>query len=374
MADRHLRIAITGSRGIPNQYGGFEQCAERLSVLLSARGHMVSVYNPHDHPYSSDTYQGVRIIKRYHPEKKIGTAANFLYDYLCMRHALRSGCDILLVLGYTTASIFNPILRRRGAVMVTNMDGLEWKRDKWSKPVKALIRSLEALGARYGGHLISDHPEIRRYLLDTYGRDSTCIAYGADPAHRTEAAHLDAYGLQSGAFDLIIARLERENHIEMILDGVVSANSNTPTLVVGKHHTAYGDYLKEKYSAYSKIQFAGGIYSPAVLDSLRACSRYYFHGHSVGGTNPSLLEAMAAGAFIVAHDNAFNRGVLGDEALYFATSRAIHELLENPLASIGNRQAWIEIQQEKIRREYTWEHIAAKYERLFLSLSGNRNQ
>lgn len=335
---------------------------------------MVSVYNPHDHPYSSDTYQGVRIIKRYHPEKKIGTAANFLYDYLCMRHALRSGCDILLVLGYTTASIFNPILRRRGAVMVTNMDGLEWKRDKWSKPVKALIRSLEALGARYGGHLVSDHPEIRRYLLDTYGRDSTCIAYGADPAHEADPLHLESYGLQPRAFDLVIARLERENHIEMILDGVVSANDNTPILVVGKHHTDYGKYLKEKYSSCTKINFAGGIYSPGVLDSLRSCSRFYFHGHSVGGTNPSLLEAMAAGAFVVAQDNAFNRGVLGDEALYFSSSAAVRGILEDPTARGGQRQTWIELQQKKIRSEYSWEHIASRYEALFLSLSANRTQ
>lgn len=369
MSEPRLRIAITGSRGIPNHYGGFEQCAERLSVLLTKRGHSVTVYNPHDHPYPADTYEGVRIVKCFHPEKQIGTAANFLYDYLCMRHALRSGCDILLVLGYTTASIFNPILRRRGAVMVTNMDGLEWKRDKWSRPVKALIRNLEALGARYGGHLISDHPEIRRYLLDTYGRDSTCIAYGADPAHSPETAHLQHYGLQNGAFDLVIARLEKENHIEMILDGVVASATDTPMVVVGKHHTRYGTFLKEKYGAYPQIRFTDGIYSAAVLDTLRTCSRFYFHGHSVGGTNPSLLEAMAAGSYIVAHENAFNRGVLGDQAHYFSSSEGVSEILKDPARSNAKRTEWIGIQQEKIRTQYSWEHIASCYEALFLSVT-----
>jgi glycosyltransferase involved in cell wall biosynthesis len=278
------------------------------------------------------------------------------------------------VLGYTTASVFNPVLRKRGAVMVTNMDGLEWKRDKWSRPVKALIRSLEALGAKYGGHLVSDHPEIRRYLLDTYGQDSTCIAYGADTPHRPDPAHFETYGVTRGAFDLIIARLEKENHIEMILDGVAASKTHTPILVVGKYHTAYGRFLKEKYQAYPNIRFAGGIYSASVLDTLREGSRFYFHGHSVGGTNPSLLEAMAAGAFIAAHDNAFNKGVLEEHALYFSDSSDIVELLNKAPQKLSIRTEWTAALQKRIRTEYSWEHIANRYEELFLRLSATSHQ
>lgn len=364
-----LKIAICGSRGIPNNYGGFEQCAEQLSVLLAEKGHAVTVYNPHYHPYRDDIYKGVRIIRQYHPEKRIGTAANFIYDYLCMRHALREKCDIMLVLGYTTASIFNPILRKRQSIMVTNMDGLEWKRDKWSKPVKMLIRSLEALGARYGGQLVSDNREIKNYLLRTYEKDSAFIPYGATIPSEPDHDIPGKYGVRPDHFDLLIARLEKENNIEPILDGIVLSGSKTPILVVGNHNTPYGEYLKNRYrQASDVIRFTGGIYRAEELDSLRGLSRFYFHGHSVGGTNPSLLEAMAASALIIAHDNPFNRDVLGNDGFYFKNALNISELLSNAEAIQSNRTAFTHQQKEKIRNEFSWSRIADQYEALFLEL------
>jgi len=371
-SSRSLRIAITGSRGIPNNYGGFEQFAERISTILVRRGHRVTVYNPHFHPYSSEEFEGVRIVKCYSPEKTIGAAGNFVYDYLCMRHALREKCDILLVLGYTTSSIFNPILPRGKSIMVTNVDGLEWKRDKWNGFTKFIIRRLEALGARFGGHLVSDNREIRNYLLRTYDKDSTCIAYGADIPGPTKTALLKPYGVQPREFDMLIARLEKENNIETILDGISANPGQTPFLVIGNHGHAYGEFLKKKYANVQRIRFTGGIYDINVLNSLRGLCRFYFHGHSVGGTNPSLLEAMASGALIVSHDNPFNRDVLGENAFYFGSSDDIVRLLTDERNMETSRESMTRLQREKIVSDYSWEGITRQYESLFLDLTANQ--
>lgn len=367
-AKSKLRIAITGSRGIPNNYGGFEQFAERLSTILVKRGHEVTVYNPHFHPYTSDTFEGVRIVKCYSPEKTIGAAGNFIYDYLCMRHALRAKCDILLVLGYTTSSIFNPILPRRKSIMVTNVDGLEWKRDKWNQFTKFVIRRLEALGARHGGYLVSDNREIRNYLLRTYEKDSAFIAYGADIPAKPDSAMLVPYGVQARGFDMLIARLEKENNIETILDGISLSTGQTPFLVIGNHTHGYGEFLKRKYSSTPRIRFVGGVYDINVLNSLRGLCRFYFHGHSVGGTNPSLLEAMASGALIVSHDNLFNRDVLGADAFYFNSPADIALHLSQPGHMESKREHFTSTQREKIAGEYSWEEIANRYESLFVDL------
>lgn len=363
-----MRIAITGSRGIPNNYGGFEQCAEQLSVLLVQAGHAVTVYNPGYHDYNQPDYHGVRIVKVDNPEKKIGTAGNFLYDYRCLQHALREEADIVLVLGYTTASVFFPLLRKRKSILVTNMDGLEWKRDKWNAAVKQLAKWFEALGAKYSDHLVSDNREIRNYLLREYGRDSTFIAYGAALFDQPEVNVLREYDLLPGGYDLLIARLEKENNIETILDGVVLAGVPQPFLVIGKHETPYGEFLKQKYKKYPVIRFQGGIYQLRHLDNIRHFGRYYFHGHSVGGTNPSLLEAMASGAFVIAHNNPFNRDVLGNEAFYFSSPEEVSALLANTGLLEDKREEFTGVQREKIRTTYHWQKIAGEYEALFRRL------
>lgn len=367
-----MRIAITGTRGIPNNYGGFEQCAENLAVLLVKAGHEVSVYSPDYHEYDKDEFHGVKIIKQWNPEKKIGTLGNFIYDYKCMRHALKSECDILLVLGYTTASVFFPFLRKRKSILVTNMDGLEWKRDKWNDVVKKLAKWFESLGARYSDHLISDNGEIKNYLLQEYALDSTFIAYGAEVFSSPNESILSSYGVEAKKYDLLVARLEKENNIEIILDGIVLSGEKTPFLVIGKHQTPYGEYLKEKYTSSNHIRFMGGIYNQDHLNNLRYFGRYYLHGHSVGGTNPSLLEAMASSAYILSHDNLFNRDVLGSQAWYFNSPEALARLIMNPAQLETTRALYIHTQLEKIKREYNWQKIAMQYEDVFKSVLEKR--
>jgi glycosyltransferase involved in cell wall biosynthesis len=360
-----MKIAIAGTRGIPNQYGGFEQCAEYLSVILAGKGHEVIVYNVHDHSYTADKFNAVTIVHKYNPEKTIGTIGNFFYDLSCMKHAIKAGCDVLLVLGYTTASVFYRYLDFKKTVLITNMDGLEWQRDKWNTLVKKIARHLEKLGAMHSHFLVADNPQISAYLAKTYHKNSEYIAYGCFPFLNPKEEVLKSYQLTAGEYGLIIARMEAENNIAMMLEAFAQSKSDKQLLVIGNLVTEYGRKLAFVYKKYPNIKFMGGIYDLNVLNNLRFYSGFYLHGHSVGGTNPSLLEAMASKAFIIAHDNPFNRAVTGPDALYFSN---VDELRMRFNQTNGPfRESYISNNFEKIVKQYNWDVIASKYESMFQS-------
>lgn len=360
-----MKIAIAGTRGIPNNYGGFEQCAEFLSVRLAQRGHEVTVYSTHYHPYQENKFEGVTIRHCYNPENKIGTPGNFIYDYLCMRDAVKNNFDVLLVLGYTTASVFYPYMNFRKTALITNMDGLEWKRDKWNPVVKKMAKYFEKLGAMHSQHLVSDNEKIREYILKTYNRDSDFIAYGCMPFESPDESVLKEYKVEKGKYGILIARMEAENNIEMILQGFVASKQDCKLLVVGNPVTKYGIRMKETYGTDSRVVFTGGIYNLNHLNNLRYYSKFYFHGHSVGGTNPSLLEAMASSAYIIAHGNEFNKAILGDDALYFNDHGSLSKLLNNYIYADEMRKNGVVRNLEKVKNIYNWEHITNLYENLF---------
>ncbi|MBL0341524.1 MAG: DUF1972 domain-containing protein [Bacteroidetes bacterium] len=360
-----MKIAIAGTRGVPNNYGGFEQCAEFLSVLLAQRGHEVTVYSTHYHPFQEKKFNGVTVHHCYNPEHKIGTAGNFIYDYLCMKHAVNNKFDVLLVLGYTTASIFYPLMNFGSTALVTNMDGLEWKRDKWNSVVKKLAKWFEKLGANYSQYLVSDNEKIREYILKTYQKDSTFIAYGCLPFLNPDDAVLKSYDVEKHSYGILIARMEAENNIEMILNGFTSSNEKNKLLVVGNPDTPYGKRMLETFGKDPRVVFTGGIYNLSHLNNLRYFSNYYLHGHSVGGTNPSLLEAMASGSFIIAHGNEFNQSILGKDALYFNDPQSLRELFNVHLPQPELRTVAIAGNLEKVKLIYNWDKITDLYEQLF---------
>lgn len=360
-----MKIAIAGTRGIPNNYGGFEQCAEYLSVLLAARGHDVTVYSTHYHPFQEKKFKDVNIEHCFNPEKTIGTSGNFIYDYLCMRNAVNNGCDILLVLGYTTASVFYPFMSFGKSILITNMDGLEWKREKWNSVVKVLAKWFEKLGAKNSPYLVSDNEKIREYLLRTYQRDSTYIAYGCEMFKNPEEDVIRMYDVSKHNYGLLIARMEAENNIEMILHGYAASSEKGPLLVVGNLVTPYAKRMVEQFGSDKRIIFKGGIYNLDHLNNLRFYSKYYFHGHSVGGTNPSLLEAMASSAFIVAHDNEFNQAILGKDARYFSDYSSLKSMLDNGGPIDDERVSAISDNLRKVNAVYNWNKITDQYEQLF---------
>jgi hypothetical protein len=358
-----MRIAIIGTRGIPNNYGGFEQCAENLSRGLVQLGHEVTVYSSHDHPWREPVWNGVRIVHVNNPEKKYGTVGQFAYDLNCIWHTRRENYDIILQLGYTSSSVWGWLLPRSGSIVTTNMDGLEWKRTKYSRPVRRFLRVAERLGVVFSDHLIADSVGIHDYLKKKYGRESEYIPYGANRFTTPEEGAITSFGVRPGSYDMLVARLEPENSIEIILDGKISSKTQRPFLIIGKHETDYGRYLKNKYRGFDPLRFVGGIYDINVLNNLRHFSNLYFHGHTVGGTNPSLLEAMASQALVCAHDNIFNKSILGADAFFFSTREEVAALMTTVRREDEGTK--IAANDKKIRDTYNWPAIINSYLRHF---------
>lgn len=360
-----MRIAILGSRGIPNCYGGFEQFAEYLSVGLAREGIRVTVYNSSNHPYKDQDYKGVRIRHCFDPEDRLGTIGQFIYDLNCIRDCRSASFDIILQLGYTSSSVWGRLLPPE-ALTVTNMDGLEWKRSKYRPLVRKFLKAAENWAVKTSDYFIADSVGIQQYLKEIYNIDSEYIPYGAEIGLTFDQSALDLYGLKPNCYNLIIARAEPENNIETIVQGCLRAES--PLVIVGNfHQTAYGRRIIEKYGDYPEIRIVGAVYDKHLLDSLRHHANLYFHGHSVGGTNPSLLEAMAAGAVICAHNNIFNRSVLKDEAFYFETAPEVAQVLE-PGPDKDLKEKFREQNLLKIKTSYTWPLIIEKYKSYFESL------
>lgn len=357
-----MKIAILGTRGIPNHYGGFEQFAEFFSEYLVKHGHEVYVYGSHDHPYQQPTFKGANIIHKFDPEYKVGTFGQFIYDYNCITDSRSREYDIILQLGYTSNSIWFFLLPKR-PIIITNMDGLEWKRSKYSRPVQQFLKFAERLAALSSDYLVADSLGIQSYLKRKYGKESTYIAYGAYPFNNPDKRILSQYELTEYGYNMVMARFEPENNIDMVLQGVVRSGSETPILVIGNNKTKYGQKLTVKYSAYPHIRFIGAFYNLQHLNNLRYYSNIYFHGHSVGGTNPSLLEAMASNALIAAHNNDFNKGVLKDNAFYFRNPDEVKDLLLTVRKQ--DHMPLVQSNFNVIVNDFNWEKINGDYLRLF---------
>jgi glycosyltransferase involved in cell wall biosynthesis len=358
-----MKIGILGSRGIPNHYGGFEQFAEYLSLGLIKRGVDVWVYNSHTHPYTADSWQGVNLIHCHDPENRWGAAGHFIYDLNCINDSRHRNFDILLQLGYTTNAIWHRRLPS-GPKIITNMDGLEWKRSKYSKPIRRFLRYSEQLAVESSHALVADSEAILDYLLTTYQQPSTFIPYGAEIYQYKGIALLKNLGIKPREYFLLIARMQSDNHIEEIIRGVLGSEGDQPLLVIGSVKNSHGRYLTIKYNS-SRIKYLGGIFEMELLNQLRHNAVLYFHGHSSGGTNPSLLEAMAASAPICAHDNVFNRSVLGNDAYYFSTPNDITALI-NRVGDSPHPSPMITNNLHKIQSKYNWEKVIEAYYDLFV--------
>lgn len=319
-----MKIAILGTRGIPNHYGGFEQYAELLATYLVTQGWEVTVYNAHNHPYQQKNFKGVKIQHVYDPEKKMGTVGQFFYDLGCILHSRKQHFDIIYQLGYTSSAVFNFLLPQH-SLIVTNMDGMEWKRSKYNKYVQGFLRYSERIAVKHSHHLIADSLAIKAYLDSKYDKNSFYSAYTATIPTFYSEDNLLPYQLSPQQYNLLIARLEPENNIETILTAHTLNGYNFPLIVIGNVTTSFGIRMAEKFKKWPHIRFIGGVYNKEALDSLRHYSHLYFHGHSVGGTNPSLLEAMACECSIIAHENPFNKAVLQADAWYFDTPETLNE-------------------------------------------------
>lgn len=357
-----MKIGIIGTRGIPNNYSGFEQLAEYLSLGLVKKGHEVYVYNSHNHIYQESNWKGVNIIHRYDPEYKTGTFGQFIYDLNCILDSRKRNFDVILQLGYTSSTVWFFLFPRKSK-LATNMDGLEWKRSKYNLAVRQFLKVAEWLGVISSDVLVADSLGIRDYLYKKYKRPSTYIAYGTEIFKAPDAGLLKTFDVSPYEYDMLIARMEPENNIQTILEGRERSASKRKFLVVGGYdRTAHGRYLKKRFESESII-FTGGVFDIDKLNNLRYYSNLYFHGHSVGGTNPSLLEAMGSRALVCAHYNPFNKAVLGDDAYYFGNASEVRQLLDM-VKKDEEEEGKLQRNIGKIEKNFSWDHITNGYERM----------
>ena len=321
----HLRIL--GTRGIPARHGGFETFAEQLAVFLVEKGWSVTVYCQEDNrgKIHEDNWCGIRLV--YVPVAIPGPAGTIAFDWQSTLHAMRES-GLVLTLGYNTA-VFGIFYRLKGIANLINMDGIEWRRKKWGWLAKTWFWMNHWAGCWVSNHLIADNPEIKLHLATTVTDEKiTMIPYGSKLVESGDPSVLQRYGLRPRGYATIIARPEPENSIlEMVL-----AWSRKPRrmklLVLGQYNIANAYQRMVLEAASEEVVFPGAIYDQARLEAIRFHAAFYMHGHQVGGTNPSLVEAMGAGNAILAHDNNYNRWVAGAGALYFRDEKECAELIE----------------------------------------------
>src|SRR5277367_5014074 len=358
-----MHVLILGTRGIPACHGGFETFAEDLALYLVDRGHEVTVFCQlaAGQPASTDIWNGVRRILVPAGDGAAGTVA---FDWGGVNHLRRRRQrGVVLTLGYNTA-IFSLLYWLRGIPNVMNMDGIEWKREKWSKSQRAWLWLNELCGAKFSGHLIADHPEIARHLQrHTPVSKITTIPYGADALVSTPVEDLRRWGLSSKRYYLLIARPEPENSILEVVSAYSRKRRGMPLVVLGNYQPDLKPYHERVLEAAGEeVKFIGAIYDKSAVQSLRFHARAYVHGHRVGGTNPSLVESLAAGNAVIAHDNPFTRWVAGPGALYFQCSADIDELLNSLNVDPAQLLTMEEASRRRHREAFTPDLVLTAYE------------
>lgn len=361
------RLSILGIRGIPACHGGFETFAERLAIYLVHRGWEVTVFcqGGSSDTVHRDTWCGVQRVTL--PTKKEGAVGTVLFDWKSINFAARENSSLVLTLGYNTASFCLPY-RIKGIPNLINMDGIEWKRNKWRLHEKIWLWANERIGCWIGNHLIADHPRIADHLSTRVHRDKiTTIPYGADEVSAADSALLKEIQVEPRRFLTVIARPERENSILEIVRAFSSKKRGVKLVVLG-NYTPDNPFHKEVLDAAgSEVLFPGAIYNRATVEALRLFGIAYIHGHTVGGTNPSLVEAMGAGSAVLAHDNEFNRWVAGDGARYFSSEEDCGAQLDLLLQSDVRLEEMRVRNIQRFRQHFTWEKVLMEYEKLLLS-------
>ena len=346
------RLAITGSRGLPNRYGGYEELVDHLALGLAARGWRVDVATSSTHPVREWSHPGVRRRVHLDPEPWMGSAGQFIYDLLSLRDAARQRPDVHLTLGTTSSAPWLAIKGLRGsAPLAVHLDGLEWMRGKYSPAVQRYLKWAERTAAEAADLLVADHPEMARYAA-RYAKPCAEIAYGVDDPAPADLTVLRRFGLQPGSYALIIARLVPENHVRLAAEAL---SPHCPVVVVGPWDNPEGRTLQ----GHPNVHLLGAQFDAEVLNALRAGCGLYVHGHSAGGTNPGLLQAMAAGCAIAAHDNVFNRGILGEPAAYFTATEA-HEGLA---AAWAGRDSLVRDHRARLEKGFRWPAVVEAYDR-----------
>ena len=359
-----IKVAVIGTQGVPASYGGFESLVENLLGENCSDDIRYTVFcSSKDLKTDFKEYKGAEL-------KYVGLHANGMqsipYDILSMIKAIR-GYDVILVLG-VSGCLFLPVFRlfcRKK--LIVNIDGLEHRRDKWGKLARWVLRSSEAMAVRIADIIVSDNKGIQDYVRETYGRDSELIAYGGDHVVRdipedVQNSILDRYGLSGKKYAVTVCRIEPENNCHVTLEAF--SRSGKDLVFIGNwDHSEYGRNLKEKYGKYCNITILDPIYDLDTLYAFRSHCSVYVHGHSAGGTNPSLVEAMFFGKPVICFDVVYNRATTFEKAFYFHDADSLTAILsdtpEEKMLACGFAM------KSLAETHYKWSMIASQYESLF---------
>ncbi len=367
-------LLILGTRGVPANHGGFETFAERYALFLAERGWRVSVYCQEDVEKvtcgpRTDVWRGITRI--FIQTARKGGLGALDFDWKCVRDALtRPG--VCLVLGYNGAA-FLPALRLFGRKVFTNMDGIEWRRPKWPLPVRAWFYVNEWIAAWTSQRLVADHPAIAAHLATRRSRGATVvIPYGGDPVARAPVEPLEKFGLEPGRYLISVARIEPDNNILTIVRAFSAAPRGAKLVVVGKLDDDNPYHRRVRAAASIEVVFTGAIYDGAVVCALRFHARAYLHGHMVGGTNPSLVEALWAGNPVIAHDNAYNRWTAGAAAISFTDATSCAQAIARALADDVLVARLSKAARARAAAAFQWRDVLLAYERECVALAAPR--
>lgn len=361
-----MRIALIGTRGVPAQYGGFETAVEEIGRRLVRRGHEVVVYC-RGRRTDRRTYLGMTLVHR--PALHRKTLETLSHTALSVEHLRRHPVDVAVLFNVGNAPFVRPI-QALGIPVAVHVDGLEWRRGKWGRLGRWYYRWAEARAVRGADRLIADSVAIGRYYFATYGARPRYLPYGADIGD-PGSDRLHEVGVTPGAYHLVVARFEPENNVHLLVEAFSRSISRHPLVVVGsaRYGAAYRGRVEAVAAHDARIRLVGSVYDQGLLAQLYAHARSYLHGHSVGGTNPSLLRAMAAGRPVIALDVEFNREVAGPAGRYFSSPAQLVPLIEEADGDWAHTAARGQAAQERVARRYRWDEVADGYEQLCADLA-----
>lgn len=358
--DKNLpkKISVLGTVGLPANYGGFETLIDNLVNYHSTHSLdlNITVYcSSLSYPQKYSSYQSVNL--KYIPLKANGIQS-VVYDIYSLFISVWNKSDVILLMGVSGAIVLPFVRVISPAKIITNIDGVEWKREKWSPLVKIFLHFSEKIAVKFSHSVIADNDAIADYIHGSYNVCPHVIPYGGDHAVSVDAITVEALNLPQ-KYVLSICRIEPENNIHLIIEAFVICKSQSLVIVGNWLNSNYGQNLKKKYSLSNNIFLFDPIYDLCKLKTLRSQAFAYVHGHSAGGTNPSLVEAMHFGKPVIAYDCEFNRCTTEDRALFFRNSDDIimHLASMNECTSMRVGGLMLEIAQ----RRYTWDVVGKQY-------------
>lgn len=357
---------MMGTRGVPARYGGFETAVEEVGQRLVARGHSVRVYCRAEIGELPPTFLGMDLVRL--PALRRRSLETLSHTGASTMHLLGSPTDVAFVFNSANAP-FLPVLRAARIPVATHVDGLEWKRAKWGPVGQRYYRLAEAAAVRLSDALIADAEGISDYYRTTFDAQTELISYGAPVRDDVAAFALAEHGLTPRSYHLVVARFEPENHVDLIVEGFLRSTATSRLVVVGSapYADAYTARIHALAAGDPRVLFLGGVWDQELLDQLYGNCLTYLHGHSVGGTNPSLLRAIGASAPSIAFDVPFNREVLLEHGRYFTTSRDVSDAVEaaedDPIGTLALGQ-----HLRERAKFYDWDNVADQYEALARSL------